>query len=242
VEKLFASWKPVEAAKKPVPLGQGASSSVVYLVDRPGSQQSVIFAGQLAPPRANPDEAAIAALQDVLGGSFTSRINMNLREDKHWSYGARTSLPDARGQRPYFVMAPVQADKTVESLREVLKELKAVVGENPLTDQELAKAKDQLTLSLPGRWETSRAVAGSIAEIVEFGLPPDYFNAYPAALRALTLDEVNAVARRLLHPEKLVWLVVGDRAAIEAGVRSLGFGEVRVIDADGKAVPETAGR
>jgi zinc protease len=236
LETLFADWKPGEVPKKVVAPVRQRAASEVFLIDRPGAPQTVVLAGMIAPPKNTPDDVTIGVVQEVLGGSFTSRINMNLREDKHWTYGARMVLPDARGQRPYFALAPVQGDKTKETIEELVKELTGIVGGRPVTDDELAKAQGNLTLTLPGRWETNRAVAASLSQMVQFGLPADYFDTYAARVRALSLPEVNAVAKKLVQPVGLVWVVIGDRAKIEAGVRSLNLGVVNVVDADGKAV------
>ena len=234
IEKLFAGWKSGEVPKKNLAAVKAKTANEVYIIDRPGSAQSVIFAGMLAPPKNNPDEVAIGLVQEVLGGSFTSRINMNLREDKHWSYGARMALPDARGQRPYFAMAPVQGDKTKEAVAEVVKELAGIIGDKPVSDAELAKAQGNLTLTLPGRWETNRAVAASLSQMVQFNLPTDYFDTYAAKVRALQLPAVEAVARKLVQKSGIVFVIVGDRAKIEEGVRSLNLGAVQILDADGK--------
>jgi zinc protease len=121
LEKLFAGWKPGNVPKKTVKTVNLPAKSVVYLIDKPGAQQSVIVAGVVAPPEGNPKEIAIEAMNDGLGGNFGARLNMNLREDKHWSYGARMQFWDARGQRPYLAIAPVQTDKTKESLVEMNK-------------------------------------------------------------------------------------------------------------------------
>ena len=110
-------------------------------MDRPGSIQSIIFAGHVALPKANPDEIAIESMNTILGGMFTSRVNMNLREDKHWSYGAHTILVGARGQRPFLAYAPVQTDKTKESMIEIAKELRGILGEKPVTADELSKVQ-----------------------------------------------------------------------------------------------------
>jgi len=236
LEKLFASWKPGEAPKKNIANVTGAGKSEVYIIDRPGSQQSVVFAGLLAPPKSDRDDIALQAFNYAFGGAFTSRINMNLREDKHWSYGARGMLPDARAQRPYVVVAPVQGDKTKEAVAEVAKELTRVVGDKPMTGDELARAQTSLTLTLPGRWETNDAVAASLAQMVQFGLPADYFDTYPTKVRGLQLAQVDGAARRFIKPDRVVYLVVGDRAKIEEGVRALNLGEVKVIDADGQPV------
>ena len=234
LEKLLAAWKPGEAPKKNVAAVAAKAADEVYIIDRPGAAQSVILAGITAPPKNNPDEVAFNVVQEILGGSFTSRINMNLREDKHWTYGARMVLPDARGPRPYIAMAPVQGDKTREAATEIAKELSGIVGTSPITAAELAKAQGNLTLTLPGRWETNRAVTASLSQMVQFALPVDYFDTYPAKVRALALSDVDTAAKKLVRPKGVVWVFVGDRAKIEAGVRALGFGEVKFLDADGK--------
>ncbi len=241
LEALFAGWQPGAVPAKNLPTVEHRPSPSVYLVDRPGSSQSIIFAGHVAPPKGNSDEIAIEAMNEVLGASFTARINMNLREDKHWSYGARSVLVDARGQRPFLVFAPVQTDKTRESMAEIQKEITGVRGAKPPTADELARAQDSRTLSLPGRWETSRAVIGSIAEMVQFGLAEDHWTTYSGKVRALDLAQVSAAAKEVVHPDKTVWVVVGDREKIEAGIRELGFGEVQLIDADGNLVTEPVG-
>jgi len=236
LEKLFAAWKQGDVPAKKVAAVAGKSASEVYIIDRPGSAQSVILAGMLAPPKNDPDDVAMSVAHEILGGSFTSRLNMNLREDKHWSYGARMILPDARGQRPYFAMAPVQGDKTKEAVSEVVKELGGIIGARPISAEELTKAQGNLTLTLPGRWETNRAVTASLSQIVQFGLPTDYFDTFAGKVRALALPAANAAARKLVPPKGVVFVVVGDRAKIEEGVRSLGLGTVKILDADGKPV------
>ncbi len=236
IEKLFAGWSAGDVPKKNIGEVEQKPAASVYLIDRPGSQQSALFSGHVSPPRNDPDVIAIDTMNDLLGGAFVSRINMNLREDKHWSYGAGTQFVDARGQRPFIVYASVQADKTSESLQEVAKELRAIVGDRPVTAAELAKSQANLTLSLPGLWETNSAVADSLADLVRFNLAADYFDTYARAVRSLSLERVQAAAQRVLHPDRIVWVVVGDRAKIEAGVRALNFGELRIIDADGRPV------
>jgi zinc protease len=237
IEKHFATWKEGPTPKKDIGPVPGPQKSVLYLMDRPGSLQSVVFAGELAPPKANPEEIAIETMNSILGGTFTSRINMNLREDKHWSYGARTTLVPARGQRPYLVVAPVQGDKTKEAVTEIDKELQGVRGKQPITPDELAKAQKNLTLTLPGKWETIDAVSRAIDDLVRFRLPDNYYETYSAKVRALELTDVAKAAETVIHPSKLTWVVVGDRAKIEASLRDLGFAEIQLIDTDGKPVP-----
>jgi zinc protease len=239
LERLLGGWPAGKAPEKELATVAHRPESAVYLVDRPGSLQSMIYAGHVAPPRSNPNEAAIETMNEVLGQSFTSRINMNLREDKHWSYGANSRLLDARGQRPFVVAAPVQTDKTKESLAEIRRELEGIVGDRPPTADELKVAKDKRILTLPGRWETNDAVAAAIAQIVRFGLPDDYWRTYPAELLSLGLPQVERAAHEVVHPGQVVWVVVGDRAKIEPGIRELGLGSIQVIDADGNPVEET---
>jgi len=236
LEKLFSTWKAGEVPKKNISEVAQQPKPVVYLIDRPGSQQSIIFAGHVSLPRANPDEVAIETMNNILGGDFTSRVNMNLREDKHWSYGSFTLLFGARGQRPFIAYAPVQTDKTKESMVEVNKELRDILGARPVTAEEFTKAQTNAALQLPGQWETMAAVGGSIGDIVRYGLAENYYHTYADKIRGLKQAEVAAVAKKVVHPDNLVWVVVGDRSKIEAGVRELNYGEIRLIDTEGNPV------
>jgi len=175
-------------------------------------------------------------MNTLLGANFTSRINMNLREDKHWSYGAGSLLFEARGQRPFIAYAPVQTDKTRESIAELIKELNGIGGSKPVAPEELIKAQASLTLTLPGSWETMNALGGSISNIVRYGLDDRYYDTYAGKIRALKVGDMAPAAKVAIQPDKLVWLIVGDRAKIEAGIRELGLGDIRLIDADGKPV------
>ncbi len=233
LEQLFRSWRSGEVPQKNLAVVPQKDASAVYLFDRPGALQSMIIAGHVAPPQNNPDEIAIESMNAILGGEFSARINMNLREDKHWSYGAQSLFWPAKGQRPFFVYAPVQTDKTKESMAEIQAELSAIRGDRPPTADELGRVKASQTLTLPGRWETAGAIMGSISQIVQFGLPDDHFSTYASKVRDLQLPQISKAAGSVLHPDKVVWVVVGDREKIEAGIRELGFGPVQLIDADG---------
>jgi zinc protease len=230
LEKVFGAWKPGDPPKKNIARVPPPTQSVVYLVDRPGSQQSLILAGNPAPPKNNPEEIPIEAMNDILGGDFGARINMNLREDKHWSYGAQTILFGAVGQRPFLVYAPVQTDKTKESLAEVVKELRGIRGDRPATPEELARIKASETLRLPGSRETIGQVASSIETLVEYGLPDNYYDTFASKMREVSLADVGKAASEVVQPDHMVWVIVGDRAKIEAGVRELGLGEVRLLN------------
>ena len=236
LEKLFADWKSGSVPTKDVKTVPVASKSVVYLIDKPGAQQSVIVAGVVAPPRANPQEIAIEAMNDGLGGMFGSRLNMNLREDKHWSYGVGTRIRDARSQRPFYAFAPVQTDKTKESLVEINKELRGIVGDRPVSEDELAKVQANETLMLPGSRETIDALEASMVNLVQFGLPDDYYETYAGKVRALKVPDITGAAKEVVRPDNLTWIVVGDRAKIEAGVRELNLGEFHLMDANGKVL------
>jgi zinc protease len=208
----------------------------VFLIDRPGAAQTVLFAGAAVPAKASPGEAAVDVMNMILGGAFTSRINMNLREEKHWSYGARTSLTDSVGVRAFLCSAPVQTDKTVDALRELAREFRGIVSDRPPTEAERAKAATDLTLRLGGQWETLGAVSGVLEQIVRFGLTEAYFRAYAPTVRGLSLADVEQAAASVVRPDELVWLVVGDRARLELSLMSLGWGPVVVLDADGQEV------
>lgn len=236
LEKLFDGWKPGTVPVKNISEVAHKEKSVVYILDRPGSLQSLIFAGHIAPSSSDPDDIAIEMMNTIFGGAFTSRINMNLREDKHWSYGASSFLMGARGQRPFIVYASVQTDKTKESMVEIKKELEQIKTTKPPTEEELNKNKQNEILALPGSWETMRSVLGSIVTIVKYNLPDDYYQKYPQKLQQLNLDDVKRATNKVIQPDKLVWVVVGDRSKIEKGIRELNYGEIYFVDSDGNPI------
>jgi zinc protease len=237
LERLFAGWRPGDVPRKNIADVAARTKPEVYLLDRPGAEQTVLIAGNVAPPKADPDEPAIETMGAVLGSDFGSRLNMNLREDKHWSYGAYSFIRDARGPRPFIAYAPVQTDKTRDAIVELQKELRGIVGDRPVQADELERAKASLTLTLPGSWETMGAVASTIGEIVAFGLDDRYFDTYADKVRAQTLATVTAAAVRTVQPDHLVWVIVGDRARVEPALRDLNLGELHLVDADGNPLP-----
>ena len=236
LEKLLASWKPGDVPQRTVPHVAEPAKDVVYLIDRPGSGQSVIFGAQLAPPQNDPDALALQLVNDIFGGKFSSRINMNLREDKHWSYGVRSVLPAAKGQRPYISISAVQTDKTKESMVELVKEYNNVVGSKPITEEELRDEQTNATLALPGSFETVQQLSGAYSNILQYGLPEDYYNTFTQKALAVTPDSANEIAKKYILPDHLIWVVVGDMSKVESGVRELNLGEVHKIDADGNSV------
>jgi len=234
LEKLFANWKSGQIPVKSVKTVPMAPKSTVYIMDKPGSQQSVIVVGSVAPPQSNPQEIAIESMVDGFGGTFSSRINLNLREDKHWSYGVRASITGARGQRPFLTIAPVQTDKTKESLVELNQEYRGIVGDRPMTEEELSKIKANETLKLPGSRETIGEVGASVGNIVHYGLPDNYYETYGSKVEALKTSDIASAAKTVIHPDNLTWVIVGDRAKIEAGVKELNLGELKFLGPDGR--------
>lgn len=239
VEKRFNQWKPGDVPKKNLTPIASKSTNKLYLLDRPESEQSVIIAGYLIEPYGKLPEIARQAFVNVFGGDFISRINMNLREDKHWSYGAGTFLPGAKGQRPFIAYAPVQTDKSSESMQELSKEFKAIVGDKPVTQEEFDRNKNNTIMGLPGQYETNGAVRQSLSTMSKYSLPDDYFKTYESKVRALGLEDVRKVGKQIVAPDKLNWFVVGDKEKILDNLKKLGFDEIILIDADGNPLQPT---
>lgn len=233
LERLFSGWRPGDVPRKNIADVAMRDKPQVYLIDRPGAEQSIIFAGNIAPGAGSGNEIAVETMNDILGGSFTSRLNMNLREDKHWSYGAFTFLYDTRGQRPFIAYAPVQTDKTMESMAEIQREITEFLSTDPAHEDELDKVKANNTLSLPGRWETSTAVLRDINEIVTYDLDDDYWDTYADRVRNLSLVDVKTAADEVVRPGSMVWVIVGDREKIEDRIRELDMGSIIHLDVDG---------
>jgi len=238
LEKHLGAWKgqgPAPAAPS-IPAVALPTQPRVFLVDQPGAIQANIFVGQLAPSTQDPKATEFEIANSVLGGEFSSRLNMNLRENKHWAYGSYSFVQGALGQRPWMAFAAVQIDKTAESLAELKREIgEYATGQAPATPAEVAKIQASEIRSLPGSYETANAVLGAITGIVRFQRPDDYVVQRKARIEALTPDIVQAAAATI-QPDALTWVVVGDLSKIEDGVRALELGEVQVIDADGKPV------
>lgn len=240
LEKRFGTWAKGDVQKKVIPeVKTNNSANKIYLIDRPESQQSVIIAGYLAQPYGSVDEAALEQTNNILGGDFTSRINMNLREDKHWSYGSRSMIQNTRGQRPFMVFAQVQTDKTKESVQEVIKEVNSFVTDKPMTQAEFDKTKQNTMLGMAGQWETNAAVNFDARSIVKYGLADDYWKKYSGRVQALTLPDAQNVAKSIIKPANLGWFMASDAAKTLPELEKLGI-EIIQIDASGKVVPKKA--
>ena len=230
LESKFGDWSAnSDSGLKTLTTVELPDNRTVYLIDKPNAQQSYIVAGQLLPPSATDEEIEIDYMNYAIGGSFTARLNMNLREDKSWSYGVRTRLGDAKGQRAMLVTAPVQTDKTSESMAEIVKEYADYLSTKPITQDELAKGKASKTLRLPGQFETLGALKGGVSGIVTYDRDLDYLDQLPALLDEPSLTQVQAKAQKYIKPNQWTWLIVGDLSKIEEPIRALNLGEVKVI-------------
>ena len=238
LNRHFGNWATpsVQRGEKPSLEGPPAKGVRVALIDKPGAEQSVIFAGRLGSPASAPDYFAQGIANEVLGGAFTSRINMNLREDKHWSYGAFSFMPDARGPRPWLVLAPVQTDKTRESIAELLAEIAAFRSSRGPTADEVQRQIQANTRSLPGSFETVGSLAGTMVSNAALGRAPDFVTTVKAGYEQVTPDSAREAALKEYRTDDLLWVIVGDRAKIEAGVRSLNLGPLSIWDEDGKVI------
>ncbi|WP_411817077.1 M16 family metallopeptidase [Hyphococcus sp. DH-69] len=230
LEGVFGNWSAPDTAvpSKNIETVEVPEKGKVIIVDKPGSPQSLILAAHVAPPTNAPNAIAINAMNDIIGGQFSARVNMNLREDKGWAYGAYTFLQGATGQRPFMVYAPVQTDKTKESLQELLSELNAYKGEKPASAPELERTVLNNVRSLPGSYETSGDVLGSLTASQRYGRPWNYPATVKDKYEALSIADITAAADEVIHPESLIWVIVGDYEKIEDGIRSLNLGEIEV--------------
>jgi predicted Zn-dependent peptidase len=239
LEKHFGDWTAPAGARPAIqmPMLPLPAAPRVFLIDQPGAIQSNIVVAQLAPPVTDANAIEFDIANGVLGGDFTSRLNMNLREDKHWSYGARSSANSSIGQRLWAASAPVQSDKTIEAIKEVQREIADFAsGKVSATPEEVARIQAINVRTLPGSFETGRAVLGTVQGINRFGRPDDYVVQRKARIEAMTPASVQEAAKTI-QPQAMTWVIVGDLGKIEAGIRALDIGPVQVIDADGKPVP-----
>ena len=231
LEALFRDWKPAAVPVKNLAAVARPAAPVIYLIDKPDAQQSIVIAGTLAPPPSAAAEIALETMNNVFGGTFGARLNMNLREEKHWTYGASSLLFGARAQRAYLAYSSVQADKTADTIREILGELKGMLGERPVDAEELDKVKQQQTLELPGSHETMSAIGTLLGDLIQYNLPLDFYDTYVERVAALNVTDIEVAARDLLDPANMIWLIVGDRATLEKDLIDLNLGEIRVTEA-----------
>jgi zinc protease len=238
LERHLSAWRAPAAPlpTKNVSVALPAGKSRVLLVHRPGAEQSMIVVGNAMPSLEQEDSISAGIVNALLGGLFISRLNMNLREDKHWAYVVKSRLVDARGSGAFLVEAPVQADKSAEAMREILNELRDITDSRPPTQSEVQSARNSLALALPGLNETTAGLSATYRDMLVRGLPDSHWSEYPSKAAELTPVQLGSVAKKLVRPDELVWVVVGDLTRIEDGIRKLGIGPVSVVDADGNVV------
>ncbi|MEZ5331991.1 MAG: pitrilysin family protein [Thermoanaerobaculia bacterium] len=239
LEDTFGSWTGAEEGRRPAQVGVApqVEGRTIYLVDKPGAAQSEIRIGRVGFARSTEDYFALTVMNTVLGGSFTSRLNSNLREDKGYSYGAGSGFTFLPTPGPFVAAAAVQTDVTDKALAEFMKELEGI---SSIGDEELERARNYVALRYPRRFETVSDTADRIAELVLFDLPDDTFNRTVPSILAVTREQAEAAARRAIDPGSLAIVVVGDREVIESGIAALGLGDIVDLTVDDVLGPAPA--
>ncbi len=237
VERTFGKWR-ASGSPSARPIGAAPEAQPrVILVDQPGAASSTIIAGHAIAPWNADDAAALAIVNWIFGGSFESRLNMNLREDKAWSYGYGSGVASNRsGDQLLSLQGQVQSDRTADAMLEIRREFVEFASTRPPTDDEVSRAKTNRIRSLPGQFTTNRGFLGSIVASDSYGLPFDYAGGRAERYAAVTREAAEELTRSTFRPDDLSWVVVGDLASIEDAVRELGFGDVEVWDAFGNRV------
>jgi zinc protease len=228
LEKAFGAWKEGRIESKTIAEPPSIGSTKVLLVDKPEAPQSMVVLGYPFIRRDDPDYETLMLVNNVLGGKFTSRINMNLRENKGFSYGASSSFLALRSVGPFYAAAPVQTQSTKESIVELLKEMRTIRGERPLTDQEIADSKNNIIKRYPQQFQTLSGIAGQLANIYLYGLPDDEWSRYLTRINGVTAESASAAATKHLKDDGMLIVVVGDRKKIEPEVKGLNLGEVDI--------------
>ena len=240
LEKSFGGWRPgkVPPARTKAPASAGAPRTVI-VVDRPGAPQSQIFVGELGIESAAPDRFAARVMNLIFGGSFNSRLNINLRTEHGWSYGAFSFFEEHRQAGPFISESGVMSDHTAEALSETFRELRRM-QQGEVTDAELSDAKESLLHTIPARFTSGESVAELFGRSFAHGLPPDYYATYSEHVAAVTKDDVKKAARERLHPDRAAIVVVGPLEETRKALASLGLGAVEVRDAQGEAMQAKA--
>ena len=236
LETALGSWKAGDVATKNINTVPATKGGIVYLIDKPEATQSVITASHVAVPGGTVDDVAIETFMRNFGGISTSRLNRNLRLDKHWSYGTSGGLTATKGQRQFLILAPVQTDKTKEAMVEVNKEIKDLAGSRPLQGEEYNSIMRNMSLRLPARFSTLQSLENAAIYTLKYGLPDDYWQNYATNVRGLTEKQLNDASKKYIHPNEVIWFIVGDLKKIEAGVKQLNYGSIIKLDADGNVI------
>lgn len=232
LEKALGSWHPVPVELRVPPPAPPIDRRCIYLIDKPGSPQSEIRIGCTALPRATPDYFAVTVMNRILGGQFSSRINLNLRERRGYTYGARSAFLFLKQPGPFVASGGFVSTKTDSSVEQLLAEIDRLHREG-VTSEELEFSKKGLSGSFALSFETISQVAGALQNIVLYGLPDDYYGRYLENIEHVTLEDVRRVAAKTLDPSHMVILVVGDARSVKGGLSQLALGEVRMLDTEG---------
>jgi zinc protease len=232
IESNLGAWKAAGArpSHAGLPTVTPRTSRAVYLVDKPNAPQSQIRIGSIGVPRSTPDYFPIQVANTILGGSFSSRLNMNLREQHGYTYGASSIFDMRVHPGPFYAAAGVQTDKTSESLTEFFKELNAIL--QPVPPDELTRAKNYVALRFPGGFETTGDISRRLEEVLTYHLPDDYFARYVPNINAVTGSDVQRVAKAYIQPDRFAVVVVGDRKMIEPGIKALNLGPITYLTID----------
>ncbi|MFA7228585.1 MAG: pitrilysin family protein [Melioribacteraceae bacterium] len=239
LESAFGKWKKGDIKRNNVKEPAQVSSRVVYLIDKPGAAQSVINIGRIGASRLTADYDPIVVMNTLLGGSFTSRLNQNLREQHGYTYGASSRFAFRHVPGSFVAASSVQTEVTDKALVEFFKELNGI--REPLTDEDLNRAKNLVALSYPDNFQSVAEIASQLEEMAEYNLPENYFGNYVSKVLSLNGKEVNAAAKKYIVPEQMIVVVVGDRSKAEDGIKKLNLGEIKILsitDVLGK-VPNT---
>jgi zinc protease len=230
VEKAFGDW--ARGNPSSPALGNPSTTAArLVIVDKPGSAQTELRVSMIGAPRSTPDYEALRVMNEELGGLFSSRINLNLREEHGYTYGASSQFVFRRSAGPFLVGTGVRTDVTAPAVTEILKEIRRMRA-TPMTAEELTMAKDSLTRSMPSDFQTSDDVTATTAAIYVYDLGLDYFSKYRSRLNAVTTEQTKAAAEKYLVPDKLVVVAVGDRSKIGGALQALKLGSLEVRNAD----------
>jgi len=234
IEKGLATWS--KAGDKPsfdYPKLPELQPAKIYLVDKPGAAQSVFNIGLPGPPRNTPDYFALQVLNTILGGQFQSRLNANIREEKGYSYGVNSGFSYGKGPGAFRAGGSIFSAKTDAALIEFMKELKGIVGEKPITDEEIKTAKESLIQGLPQRFASVSAISGAITSLVVQGLPDDYYQTYANNVSAVTKEDLQRVAKQYIDLNHLAIVIVGNRSEVEGPLKATGIAPITVLDIEG---------
>ncbi len=226
LEAAFGSWQGAAVERRPLPPAPQVEKTRVVLVDRPGSDQSELRVARVGPPRASAEYVRLEVLNTLLGGSFSSRLNANLRETHGYTYGAGSVFDWRLGPGPVLAGAAVQTAVTDSSIVEILRELRRIRDEKP-SAEEVERAQRYVALSFPGEFETTSDVTDRVAELVVYGLPDDFYDSFVRHVLEVTPAEVQEAARTYLDPDASLIIAVGDAARVGTGLERLGVGPVK---------------